>query len=144
MRTTDEDGIIDAMIAMEALLSDGTQEMAHKVSMRLAGLYKIADPSPYLGFGPRSFTAKLIWTTIARSLVRGQKYPLSMRQSSTCAALSPYSSSVVLFSIQRRSIGSYLPINCTKTQNNEPFGSQAGRSPQKSTESVLGSTHDFG
>jgi len=45
MRTTDEDGIIDAMIAMEALLSDGTQEMTHKVSMRLAGLYKIADPS---------------------------------------------------------------------------------------------------
>jgi hypothetical protein len=44
-RTTDEDGIIDAMIAMEALLSDGTQEMTHKVSMRLAGLYKIADHS---------------------------------------------------------------------------------------------------
>ena len=44
MRTTDEDGVIDAMIAMESLLSDGTQEMTHKVAMRLAGLYKIADP----------------------------------------------------------------------------------------------------
>jgi hypothetical protein len=43
MRTTDEDGVIDAMIAMEALLSDGPQEMTHKVAMRLAGLYKIAD-----------------------------------------------------------------------------------------------------
>ncbi len=42
-RTTDEDGVIDSMIAMEALLSDGTQEMTHKVAMRLAGLYKIAD-----------------------------------------------------------------------------------------------------
>jgi len=45
MRTTDEDGILDTMIALEALLSDGRQEMTHKVSMRLAGLYKIADPA---------------------------------------------------------------------------------------------------
>jgi len=45
MRTTDEDGVIDAMIAMEALLSDGPQEMTHKVAMRLAGLYKVADRS---------------------------------------------------------------------------------------------------
>ncbi len=45
MRTTEEDGVIDSMIAMEALLSDGAQEMTHKVAMRLAGLYKIADRS---------------------------------------------------------------------------------------------------
>jgi len=46
MRTAEEDGIIDAMIAMEALLSsDGAQEMTHKVAMRVAALYKIAgDP----------------------------------------------------------------------------------------------------
>jgi|SRR5215469_6526146 len=31
------------MIALEALLSDGTQEMTHKVAMRLAALYKISD-----------------------------------------------------------------------------------------------------
>jgi hypothetical protein len=40
VRTRDEDGIIDSMIAMEALLSDGNQEMTHKVAMRVAGLYK--------------------------------------------------------------------------------------------------------
>jgi hypothetical protein len=45
LRTTDEDGIIDSMIAMEALLSDERQEMTHKVAMRLAALHKIADPS---------------------------------------------------------------------------------------------------
>jgi hypothetical protein len=45
MRTTDEDGVIDSMIAMEALLSDGTQEMTHKVAMRLAALYKIVNPT---------------------------------------------------------------------------------------------------
>jgi len=45
MRTTDEDGIIDAMIAIEALLSDGNQEMTHKVAMRLAALYKLLDIS---------------------------------------------------------------------------------------------------
>ena len=45
LRTTDEDGVIDAMIAMEALLSDGAQEMTHKVALRLAALYKILDPS---------------------------------------------------------------------------------------------------
>jgi hypothetical protein len=45
LRTTEEDGVIDAMIAMEALLSDGTQEMTHKVAMRLAGLYKLVDSS---------------------------------------------------------------------------------------------------
>jgi len=45
LRTTDEDGVIDSMIAMEALLSDGTQEMTHKVAMRLAALYKIAYSS---------------------------------------------------------------------------------------------------
>jgi hypothetical protein len=45
MRASNEDGIIDAMIALEALLSDGTQEMTHKVAMRLAGLYKLVNPS---------------------------------------------------------------------------------------------------
>lgn len=45
LRTRDEDGVIDAMIAMEALLSDGAQEMTHKVAMRLGALYKIADPA---------------------------------------------------------------------------------------------------
>ena len=45
MRTTEEDGVLDAMIAMEALLSDGPQEMTHKVAMRLGALYKIADPA---------------------------------------------------------------------------------------------------
>jgi hypothetical protein len=42
-RTSDEDGIIDSIIALEALLSDGTQEMTHKVALRLAALYKIVD-----------------------------------------------------------------------------------------------------
>jgi Apea-like HEPN len=45
LRTTTEDGVIDAMIAMEALLSDGAQEMTHKVAMRLAALYKILNSS---------------------------------------------------------------------------------------------------
>jgi len=44
-RTSDEDGIIDSVIAMESLLSDDTQEMTHKVAMRLGALYKILDPS---------------------------------------------------------------------------------------------------
>jgi hypothetical protein len=44
-RTADEDGIIDSIIAVEALLSDGTQEMTYKVAMRLAALYKILDGS---------------------------------------------------------------------------------------------------
>jgi hypothetical protein len=39
LRTTNEDGIIDSIIAMEALLSDGTQEMTYKVALRLAALY---------------------------------------------------------------------------------------------------------
>jgi hypothetical protein len=45
LRTTDEDGIVDAMIAVEALLSDEQQEITHKVAMRLAALYKINRPS---------------------------------------------------------------------------------------------------
>jgi Apea-like HEPN len=44
LRTTDEDGIVDAMIAFEALLGSGNQEMTHKVATRLAALYKISDP----------------------------------------------------------------------------------------------------
>lgn len=45
LRATDDDGIIDSMIAVEALLSDGTQEMTHKIALRLAALYKLVDPS---------------------------------------------------------------------------------------------------
>lgn len=45
LRTTDEDGVLDSMIAMEALLSDGNQEMTHKVAVRLAALYKILAPA---------------------------------------------------------------------------------------------------
>jgi hypothetical protein len=48
-RATDEDGIIDSVIAMEALVSDGTQEMTHKVAMRLGALYKILDRSRAVG-----------------------------------------------------------------------------------------------
>lgn len=44
-RTTDEDGIIDSVTAMESLLSDDTQEMTHKVAMRLGALYKTFDRS---------------------------------------------------------------------------------------------------
>jgi hypothetical protein len=36
IRSSDEDGIVDSMIALEALLSDGNQEMTHKVALRLA------------------------------------------------------------------------------------------------------------
>jgi len=42
-RVSEEDGIIDCVTAMEALLSDGTQEMTYKVAMRLGALYKILD-----------------------------------------------------------------------------------------------------
>jgi len=42
MRTNIEDSVLDAMIGLEALLSDGNQEMTHKVAMRMAGLYKIS------------------------------------------------------------------------------------------------------
>ena len=45
MRATEEDGVIDAMIAIEALLSDGRQEMTHKIAMRLAALYKLVERS---------------------------------------------------------------------------------------------------
>jgi hypothetical protein len=45
MRTTEEDEVIDAVIAMEALLSDDNQEMTHKVAMRMATLYKLIDIS---------------------------------------------------------------------------------------------------
>jgi hypothetical protein len=45
IRSSDEDGIVDSMIALEALLSDGNQEMTHKVALRLAALYKLSDPA---------------------------------------------------------------------------------------------------
>jgi hypothetical protein len=48
MRTTDEDGLIDVMIAVEALLSSGDdrQEITHKISMRLAALHKLTRLRP--------------------------------------------------------------------------------------------------
>jgi len=41
LRTNGEDGLLDAMIGLEALLSDGNQEMTYKIAMRMAGLYKL-------------------------------------------------------------------------------------------------------
>lgn len=43
IRNNDEDGILDTMIAFEALLSDGNQEMTYKVAIRMAALYKLVD-----------------------------------------------------------------------------------------------------
>jgi hypothetical protein len=45
LRTNGEDGLLDAMIGLEALLSDGSQEMTHKIALRLAALYKLVDPA---------------------------------------------------------------------------------------------------
>lgn len=44
LRTNGEDGLLDAMIGLEALLSDGSQEMTHKIAMRLAALYRLEEP----------------------------------------------------------------------------------------------------
>ena len=38
LRRNAEDGLLDAMIGLEALLSDGNQEMTYKVALRMAGL----------------------------------------------------------------------------------------------------------
>jgi hypothetical protein len=49
LRTTDEDGILDTVIGLEALLSsDGNQEMTYKVSLRMAALAKL-DGNPNAG-----------------------------------------------------------------------------------------------
>ena len=39
---TDEDELLDVMIGLEALLSDGTQEMTYKIAMRVAALHKVS------------------------------------------------------------------------------------------------------
>jgi hypothetical protein len=41
MRMTHEDELLDVMIALEALLSDSSQEMTHKIAIRTAALYKL-------------------------------------------------------------------------------------------------------
>lgn len=44
VRDTEEDSVLDATIALEALFSDGgTQEMTHKLAMRVAALSKLTD-----------------------------------------------------------------------------------------------------
>jgi hypothetical protein len=54
LRDYEDDAILDATIAFEALLSDGNQEMTHKLSLRMAYLWSL-DPndniSPYEIFG---------------------------------------------------------------------------------------------
>ena len=45
LRTNEDDGLLDSMIGMEALLSpESTSEMTHKIAFRMAGLYKILNP----------------------------------------------------------------------------------------------------
>ena len=45
LRTNEDDGLLDAMIGMEALLSpESTSEMTHKIALRMAGLYKLLNP----------------------------------------------------------------------------------------------------
>ena len=44
VRANLEDGLLDAMIGLEALLSDSNQEMTHKIALRMAGLYKLITP----------------------------------------------------------------------------------------------------
>ncbi|MFN0168669.1 MAG: hypothetical protein ACKV22_19775 [Bryobacteraceae bacterium] len=47
LRVGDEDGIIDSAIGLEALLSDGSQEMTYKVGMRMAALALVSGhPNP--------------------------------------------------------------------------------------------------
>jgi hypothetical protein len=43
LRTNDEDGLLDTMIGLEALLSDGNQEMTYKIALRMAALYRLRD-----------------------------------------------------------------------------------------------------
>jgi len=45
LRTSPEDGVLDLTIALEALLTDGNQEMTHKIALRTAALYKLIEPS---------------------------------------------------------------------------------------------------
>ena len=45
VRDDEEDAVLDATIALEALLSDGNQEMTHKLAMRVGALSKIAENS---------------------------------------------------------------------------------------------------
>jgi hypothetical protein len=47
LRVDDEDGIVDSAIGLEALLSDGNQEMTYKVGIRMAALALLSGhPSP--------------------------------------------------------------------------------------------------
>jgi hypothetical protein len=47
LRGEDDDGIVDAAIGLEALLSDGSQEMTYKVGMRMAALALLSGcPNP--------------------------------------------------------------------------------------------------
>jgi len=96
MRTTDEDGIIDAMIAMEALLSDGTQEMTTKFRCAWLDLQNRWSPSCRKVFMEMkriyAFRSKIVHgdaTDKHREITRGeQKSPLLMWRSSTCELLS--------------------------------------------------------
>jgi hypothetical protein len=43
LRAEDDDAVLDATIALESLLSDGNEEMTHKLATRIAALSKLAD-----------------------------------------------------------------------------------------------------
>jgi hypothetical protein len=43
VRDDEEDAVLDATIALEALLSDGNQEMTHKLALRVAALLKLEE-----------------------------------------------------------------------------------------------------
>ncbi|WP_349343612.1 hypothetical protein [Marinobacter sp. MMG032] len=45
IRDDEEDAVLDATIALEALLSDGNQEMTHKLALRVGALSKLDDRS---------------------------------------------------------------------------------------------------
>ena len=49
IRANQDDGFLDCMIGLEALLCDGNQEMTHKIAMRMAALYKLEDPDRSAG-----------------------------------------------------------------------------------------------
>lgn len=54
VRDDDEDSVLDATIALEALLSDGNQEMTHKLAMRIGALSRFDESlgkTPYQSFG---------------------------------------------------------------------------------------------
>jgi len=46
IRDDEEDAVLDATIALEALLSDGNQEMTHKLAMRVGALSQLDDKLP--------------------------------------------------------------------------------------------------